>query len=354
MVNIIISYYIDGRVILDQLTKKVIRKVNAKNVEIKNTNATFDMLIYIVGLLKNSSVNKENQNLLHNKNAIHILTKLCKTVLNEEETSNPKIPQLFVQVTGCFRNLAMNPQQIEIFIQEGALVALSQMLSYFKTHKELVFNTVRILSKISLNYEALDVMNLFGAEFIDSLCQICLNNLSSNSILIRSAFVLGNLTTVYSDSRLLLLKDGRFFTNLMKACDELFKNDSKATANADKKQEFNRDSPEDALTKVIRLIANLLTEPSCKKLIEINQQRVDKFFTNSMHALQSKTLEKNEECILNIVACFTNFLFYDTNDSPIFTEKNAEALRQDCIKRIGMYLFESDNEELQIETMRVL
>jgi hypothetical protein len=211
--------------------------------------------------------------------------------------SNTKIPQLFVQVTGCYRNLAVNPQQVELFIQEGALVALSQIMSNFRTHKELAFNIVRILSKISLNYEALDVMNLFGNEFLDALCEIMINNVSSNAILIRAAFVLGNLTTVYPDSRQKLLKDGAFFTNLLKLSDKLFVNDLQANKQAkdNKKADFNQGNSEDALTKIIRLVANLLTESMSKKLIEINRPKVDKFFRNSMRALTSKNLENNEE-----------------------------------------------------------
>lgn len=99
LLKVITNYYIDGRVITDQLTMKVLKK-NGPNVEIKNTNAMFDMLIYIVGLLKNASLTKQNQVILHSKNSIQILSKLCKTVLNEEESSNSKIPQLFVQITG--------------------------------------------------------------------------------------------------------------------------------------------------------------------------------------------------------------------------------------------------------------
>lgn len=76
LLNILTNYYIEGRNILDQLTKKVLKKTDGPNVEIKNTNATFDMLIYIVGLLKNSSISKSNQNILHNKNAIQILSRL--------------------------------------------------------------------------------------------------------------------------------------------------------------------------------------------------------------------------------------------------------------------------------------
>jgi hypothetical protein len=295
LMNILSNYYIEGRNILDQLTKKVLKKADGPNVEIKNTNATFDMLIYIVGLLKNSSISKSNQNILHNKNAIQILSKLCKTVMNEEDNSNAKIPQLFVQITGCYRNLAMEQQHVEIFIQEGALVALSRMMSSFKGHKELILNIVRILSKISLNYEALDVMNLFGDEFVLTLSEIVSNNFESNAILIRAAFVLGNLSTVYTDSRLSLLKDARFFTKLLEIVHKLYEKDLKKDKNGAKKVDFNRDSTEDALTKVIRLIANLLTEPQCKKLIEINRKRIDYFFKNSMKALQIKTLGESEE-----------------------------------------------------------
>mmetsp|Transcript_31940 Transcript_31940/g.31340 ORF Transcript_31940/g.31340 Transcript_31940/m.31340 type:complete len:245 (-) Transcript_31940:779-1513(-) len=244
------------------------------------------MLIYIVGLLKNSSMSKENQNILHNKNALKILSTLCKTVLNEEDNKNTKIPQLLVQITGCYRNLAMERQQVELFIQEGALVALSQMISSFKTHKELVLNIVRTLSKISLSYEALDVMKLLGDDFILTLNEIMISNAESNSILVRSAFIQGNLTTVYTESRQALLKDGKIFVNLLDLSHKLFDKDKnkdktkEKKAKSSKKGDFNRDASEDALTKVIRLIANLLTEPQCKKLIEINKKRVDLFFRN--------------------------------------------------------------------------
>lgn len=228
------------------------------------------------------------------------------------------------------------------------------MMQNYKDHKELILNIVRILAKVSLNYEALDVMNLFGDEFILTLSEIMINSIESNSILLRAAFVLGNLSTVYSDSRQALLHDGRFFTQLLDMSQKLFEKDLTKAPTSDKKIDFNRDSTEDALTKVIRLIANLLTEDKCKKLLEISQKKIDKFFYSSMKSLDAKDLKTSEECILNIVACFTNFLFYDTSTFSIFTAENAEKIRQNCIKRIGLYIFESDNDELKVETMRVM
>jgi hypothetical protein len=354
LLHIISDYYIDGRDILDQLTMKVLRKTNSSEVEIKNTDTIFDLLIYIVGILKNSSMNKMNQNILHNKNAIQILSKLWKTVMNEEDGVNAKIPQLFVQITGWYRNLAIEQQQIEIFIQEGALVALAQMMSNFKKHKELNLNIVRILSKLSLNDDALAVMNLFGDEFLLTLSELVLNNADSNAILIRASFVLGNLTTLYSECRLSLLKDARFFTQLLDLSHNFFEKDLHKKKSKDKKIDFNQESTEEALTKIIRLIANLLTEPNSKKLLEINKQKIDMFFRRSMQTLQVKKLENSEEWILNIVAWFTNFLFYDTGEFSIFTDEKAEILRQNWIKKVGLYIFQSNNDELKVESMRVL
>lgn len=176
------------------------------------------------------------------------------------------------------------------------------MMSSYKDHKELILNIVRILSKISLSYEALDVLNLFGDEFILTLSEILIMNKDSNSILIRAAFVLGNLTTVYEDSRKALLKDGRFWKDLMGLSKEVFLKDLKKKDAGDKKVDFNRDSTEDALTKIIRLVANLLTESSSKPLLQTTITQIDSFFRCSLQALQVKTLEKSEECILNIVA----------------------------------------------------
>lgn len=354
LLHIISDYYIEGRNILDQLTMKVLRKTNSSDVEIKNSDSIFDLLIYIVGILKNSSINKMNQNILHNKNAIQILSKLWKTVMNEEDGINAKIPQLFVQITGWYRNLAIEPQHIEIFIQEGALVALAQMMSNFKKHKELNLNIVRILSKLSLNDDALAVMNLFGDEFLLTLSELIFNNADSNAILIRASFVLGNLTTLYSECRQSLIKDARFFTQLLELSHSFFEKDLQKKKSKDKKIDFNQESTEEALTKIIRLIANLLTEPNSKKLIEINKKKIDMFFRRSMQTLQVKKLENSEEWILNIVAWFTNFLFYDSGDFSIFTDEKAEILRQTWIKKVGLYIFQSDNDELKVESMRVL
>ena len=70
--------------------------------------------------------------------------------------------------------------------------------------------------------------------------------------------------------------------------------------------------------------------------------------------LERKNLEDSEECILNIVACFTNVLYYDLPTFQIFPVGQATMLRTKMVKLISPYIFESENEEIQIESMRVL
>lgn len=71
---------------------------------------------------------------------------------------------------------------------------------------------------------------------------------------------------------------------------------------------------EDAITKVIKLIANLSTdeEPTQRDLMAAPRKLIQDFFTNLMNAVQARQLPANEEFILNAISCTTNILFYDS------------------------------------------
>lgn len=67
-------------------------------------------------------------------------------------------PQLLVQITGTLRNLVCDPQSVYEFIESGALVTISTLISNYLNHKELTLNLVWILSKVSNNKDALQIM----------------------------------------------------------------------------------------------------------------------------------------------------------------------------------------------------
>lgn len=80
-----------------------------------------------------------------------------------------------------------------------------------------------------------------------------------------------------------------------------------------KYEEFTHGNLEDAVTKIIKLFANLATEedialPEFQRLKEPLAQ----FVLQLADAVQIGSIEKNEEFILNAVSCITNILYYDT------------------------------------------
>jgi len=102
-------------------------------------------------------------------------------------------------------------------------------------------------------------MNSFNGDFINDLFTICLKYQSKNTILIRAAYVLGNLTTDFTEVRNHMLRQKNLpqlisiTTNVMNLDKENKKFD---------RADFNRSSKDDygAITKMVRLVANLLTE----------------------------------------------------------------------------------------------
>ena len=66
--------------------------------------------------------------------------------------------------------------------------------------------------------------------------------------------------------------------------------------------------------------------------------------------MDRRSIVENEEFILNAISAVTNILYYDTPQTPLF---NIE-LRQKVFHTFKNYLLATQNEEIQIETVRVL
>ena len=59
-----------------------------------------------------------------------------------------------------------------------------------------------------------------------------------------------------------------------------------------------------------------------RDLPEISKSKVlETFFTQLMAAVSRRSLEKNEEFILNAISCTTNILFYDTAQINLVSEE---------------------------------
>jgi len=80
-----------------------------------------------------------------------------------------------------------------------------------------------------------------------------------------------------------------------------------------KYEEFTHGNLEDAVTKIIKLFANLATEEdiATPEFYRLKEPLAD-FVVELADAVQNGNIEKNEEFILNAVSCITNILYYDT------------------------------------------
>ena len=67
-----------------------------------------------------------------------------------------------------------------------------------------------------------------------------------------------------------------------------------------------------------------------------------KFIEALCKAVDRRSLEANEEFILNAVSCITNILYYDTANDPIFTPE----CRSLVFSTVWKYLLANENEEI--------
>lgn len=69
-----------------------------------------------------------------------------------------------------------------------------------------------------------------------------------------------------------------------------------------------------------------------------------------VQAIDKRTIDNNEEFILNAISCLTNILFYDIPNRELLSND----IRINIFNSIKLYILATQNEEIQIETVRVL
>ena len=76
------------------------------------------------------------------------------------------------------------------------------------------------------------------------------------------------------------------------------------------------------MTKIVRLIANISTEEeNTNQSLQSLKPELQSFITKTLDAMTRRTLEQNEEFILNAISCLTNILFYDTHTNAILSDE---------------------------------
>jgi len=333
-------------------------------------------LVYLNGCLKNVSNDTPNQRGLVKLGALQVLGTLLTQLANQAESTgsgtsssaqapdppssstSDMVSQVAVQVTGVLRNLAVMPGHAPTFVSSGALTALRGITHALGHQQEVVLNVGRVLSKLSLNEECQAAMEA-DAAYAPLLMSLLSRYANHRAILLRVAFVLGNLTTSSDGYRqqiaaipgalqtvVSILE--RYALGSEAQADEAAVLAAAGSAGSSgpgvKSDRLARAATrEECIIKMLRLTANLSIHPEVGPTIARQRVVADALVV----LLENYSYESAEELVLNCVCALTNLSFYHSNeDNQILQGEPAALLRH------VTPLLMCDNDEAMVEAAR--
>lgn len=107
---------------------------------------------------------------------------------------------MYTIITAALRNLANENISTEIYLQNGIINKLVISMANFSNCYELILNTLRIMSKMSLSKECCELFlkNTDAMLNISNFFKIYKTNIY---IIIRASFLLANMTTYFEGIR---------------------------------------------------------------------------------------------------------------------------------------------------------
>lgn len=97
------------------------------------------------------------------------------------------------------------------------------------------------------------------------------------------------------------------------------------------------------MTKIIKLLANLSTEEEVAlEAFCSMKELLSQFIEQVCEAVDRRSIEQNEEFILNAISCVTNILYYDTAQAALFSDE----LRVKVFRSFKNFLLATQNEEI--------
>ena len=170
------------------------------NKVIRNDDKVLDLLNYTIGTIKCfTHSNKEVQAESVNNKMVTLLSLTISKIL-EFDCSAQRKAMILVQITGTLRNLA-NVEQCYNQLATSAIGKLCDIFfnPEFSQGKELSLNIARLLSKVSLNFSCAE--KIVKSGHIKDILTSMVQHKESSAILIRLAYILGNLTTNFEEAR---------------------------------------------------------------------------------------------------------------------------------------------------------
>jgi len=303
-----------------------------------------DLRIFAIGILKNVTNNDDNLKHITKHGILPILHALMKP---ENLTGSCREAQQLVQITALLRNLAASSKRNQQLVELGILADLTRISAQYGADQELQTNIARVLAKLSLHDAPCEAFEA-DAVHLRQVLQNINTHADTPSIVLRLAFVLGNLTARSDRLREMCWSKCGGATSLPSLMQRYWQKDRKLARTDVESISRGADVEEceGVLVKLVRLAANLAISPSVGIELAATSAVVDPV----LDILGCKRMAESEELVLNAMAATTNLVFYDEPTNLFFSRENKELL---C-RLLRPLLLESYNVEALIEAARAL
>eukprot|EP00033_Pygsuia_biforma_P002260 GCRY01002504.1.p1 GENE.GCRY01002504.1~~GCRY01002504.1.p1 ORF type:complete len:856 (-),score=106.25 GCRY01002504.1:25-2592(-) len=350
-----------------------------------------DMALYSAGALKNVSNHAFTQQALGEMNVSLIFSSILNyremelLISSEVENVQNRLAQLYIQITATLRNLIAGASS-RCFVSRGTLMdsgiitRLASIIPHFISHSELMWNVTRIFAKLTLHSnirQYLNALTLPSAPlpdskttsrplssegtlkgFLHSFLVLMHKYPSDMGLVIRSAFVLGNITADSERSRQIIENHERG----LEWIGELFLNycalDLKMSMDIEQGKEScgskNADDIQDTLTKIIRVLANLSISSTVGTAVS-RMEGIDqlvRLVTRKLRSTQNIFEDSNfgieKELILTAIGAISNISYHFGEENVIIQQGSK------CVKTLLPLLLSSHNEYVLSEVGRAL
>ena len=287
-----------------------------------------EALIYAAGALKNVSVDAGNQRTLFAAGAVavagRVLLRVASGSSGDEASGKTRDAHLAVKIEGLIRNLALVPAHAREAARAGVIPALLSVAQRWHTHRELMRNVARVLSKLSLEPACRAAL---GADVAGLAALLTVLELHADDapLAARLAFALANLTTHEAQTRDLMhaVRDVHLrLTELLRRfattptatttmSDEAKGGGKSKGTSSTVKEKTTDDERREVLIRLVRLVANLALHPGAAATLardpDVLQILLEVLRAHPWGGIPVSRL--SDEVALNAASALTNLTF---------------------------------------------
>jgi len=323
-----------------------------------------NLLILLMSSLKNIAGNEEiRKKALKLKNC-EIFSNLLDYLndLSQANNSNKnkgnEITKVVLQLSGFLRNLTTKPDCIEIFSQAGVLHSLFPAIEYNIQEVDTVLNCLRILSKMSLSKDCC-VKIMHNEQNVPSLLKVLEIHRNGLAVVCRICFILANITTFIAEMREALYFDFEIFPQLFE-CFKFYMTKGSQDMEKLMRSSFTKfdkasgsENNLDAITKLVRLMANLFTLDKIGiDFVTKNGPQYKLLLQYLCAKLKEKEAESNTEFMISSLSFIANIMFFE-NQILKQEDFSLTTLKTEILFTLNRFIIQN-NEEVCCEALRVL